>query len=163
MVHCGMWYWCIVGFVQQVYCNPFPVQCNCKRSFWVWTDWTQPMRLRDSNFVILSSTGWAYTQNTPHNHSRYMDLVKWQTVLLKTISHIWLEPYPEWSLQSICCCHSIISCTWPKGCSQWSVRPIQVAGPLAWQEIGKSLKYHCPRLFLILRTMRLSCLALLLL
>ena len=90
MVHCGMWYWCIVGFVQQVYCNPFPVQCNCKRSFWVWTDWTQPMRLRDSNFVILSSTAWAYTQNAPHNHSRYMDLVKWQTVLLKTISHLYL-------------------------------------------------------------------------
>ena len=79
-----------MGFVQQVYCIPFPVQCNCKRSFWVWTDWTQPMRLRDSNFVILSSTDWAYTQNAPHNHSRCMDLVKRQTASLKTISHSYL-------------------------------------------------------------------------
>ena len=52
-------------------------------------------------FVILSSTGWAHTQNAPHTHSRYTDSVNEKQHWLKaSLIRIWLELYPEWSLLS---------------------------------------------------------------
>ena len=92
-VHNSVTKWCIVG------CDTGALWDLCNKSIAIHSQCSttgygliglNQWDFRDSNCVILSSTGWAYTQNAHHNHSTYMDLVKWQTALLKTISHLYL-------------------------------------------------------------------------
>ena len=86
-VHFSVTKWCFVG------CDTGALRDLCNRSIVFHSQCSATARDHSGYRLIglnQSSTGWAYTQNAPHNHSRYMDLVKWQTALLKIISYSYL-------------------------------------------------------------------------
>ena len=94
--------------------------------------------------IILGTWTQSVRENITYNH----------------LIHIWLEPYPEFSLQSIyrqlLSFYRILYMSKGVQCSQWSGGPIQVAGPLAQKEIYKS---RAPGVWLITHTELLSAFA----
>ena len=72
MVHCGIWDWCIVGFVQQVYCFCKPITAALKKTSCKYDhlNWLSLMCFRSEPRLQ------SLFQDGPYNMARYFAILK---------------------------------------------------------------------------------------
>ena len=103
-----------------------------KESFWVWT---QPLR---GSLLWNTVSHWLgpYPEWSSQSSGNTDSFNERQHYLKPSLNLA--GPYPEWSLQSIdSCCHSVIYCTWLRGCS-WNpafCSRASTSGPKSWPAI----------------------------